>query len=89
MEALNELKDDGRFDHVRGHNDGTVSAMIPAAHLQQGRDVLREEYNATIESEEQGAASGNRIVTLDLPGHEADTESVETDMNADEAISMF
>ena len=89
MEALNALKNDGRFDHVRGHDDGTVTAMIPAAHLQQGRDVLRDEYNATIESEEQGSASGNRIVTLDLPGYTVDDEKVGTDMDADEAISMF
>jgi len=89
MARLNDLKEDDRFGLVRENNDGVVTCMLYSAYLGRSREILRDEYDATITNEEQGAASGNRIATVNLPDHDPENETVETDMDAEEAISMF
>jgi len=87
--ALDELLSDDRFNQevsARLVDDNTADVPLFGGYEAEAREAITEEFGLEITDEEQ--MSGVRFATVVDPDGD-DSESIDTDMNADEAISMF
>jgi len=90
-EALTLLVNDDRFNgdtnaRISGDNEATV--MLYSGHEDEQREIIKDEFGLAIDNEQYGVASGDTIATVVDPNGD-DPEAVDTNMDADEAISMF
>jgi len=88
-DALDELVNDPRLNaEVSARISDDFEADVPmfAGYEDQAREIIEGEYGLEIVDEIQ--MSGTRFARV-IDGNGGSVDSVETDMNADEAISMF
>jgi len=88
-DALDALLNDDRFNQevsARLTDDNTADVPLFSDYEAEAREAITEEHGLEIMDEQQ--MSGVRFATVVDPEGK-DSESVDTDMNADEAISMF
>jgi len=88
-DALDALLNDDRFNQeisARLTDDNTADVPLFGGYEAEAREAITEEFGLEIADEVQ--MSGVRFATVVDPDGD-ESESVDTDMNADEAISMF
>jgi len=62
---MQELIQDNRFEDVQEYPDGGAQVVLYAGYESEMRDIITEEYDLKIVSEELGHASGNTIAQVE------------------------